>query len=228
MAKIIPIDGGIRLPGPRDRVTIVGRTGSGKTQAGVWHLSNASFDARPWIIVDPKRDDTVAKIEGAEEIELTDKKLPTHPGIYTVHPLPHQADELDAFFMRVWERENIGLYCDEGYMCADGSGFLACLTQGRSKRIPMIILSQRPVSVSRFCFSEASFFQCFHLNDKRDKQTVRNFAPIPETGMPDFWSWYYDVSKNKMYKLKPVPSADVTLEYIITKLDARPPRKRYL
>lgn len=231
MAKIVPIRDGekIRLPGPRDRITIVGATGSGKTVAALWHLSNASFDVRPWIVIDPKRDDNIAAIEGAEEIQLWDP-LPTAPGIYVVHPIPSQADHLDDFLMRVWEHENIGVWSDEGYMCGDGNGLTACLTQGRSKKIPMILLCQRPVFVSRFCFSEATFVQIFDLNDKRDQKTVQNFAPqIPlSVPLPAHHSWYWDAVKRKLFRMTPVPPSEKSLETIAIKLDNRAPVRRYI
>jgi hypothetical protein len=47
-----------RLPGDLDRVSIVGKTGSGKTTAGLFLLNEMnSFTKMPWIIVDYKRDD---------------------------------------------------------------------------------------------------------------------------------------------------------------------------
>jgi hypothetical protein len=218
---VIPIRGTkLRLPGPSDRVVNIGRTGSGKTYAGLWHLSNASFDVRPFVIFDPKLDDNLADID-AEQIELG--YVPQTPGLYITHPLPTEVKELDSYLMKLWERENVGVYLDEAFMCGDGPGFVACLTQGRSKKIPMIMNTQRPVEVSRFVFSEASFFQTFGLTDKRDKQTVKMFAPIPELHngerMPEFWSHYYDVSKDKLYVLKPVPKAGESIERINDRLE---------
>lgn len=216
----------MNLPSKRDRITIVGRTGGGKTQAALWHLSHQNFDTQPWVIFDYKMEDAINSIEGAEHIDVG--YIPKHPGIYIAHPLPSQGPEVDEHLFAIWGKEKIGVYCDEGYMMGEGMGFLACLTQGRSKRIPMIVLTQRPVSISRFVFSEAQYFQIFSLNDKRDIKTVNSFAPIP-FGVPlkEFHSYYYDVKKDVVNILKPVPMEDVTLQRIEDKLGARK-GKRYL
>jgi hypothetical protein len=137
--------------------------------------------------------------------------------------------------MGVYERENCGLYLDEGYMFdPDGPGLLACITQGRSKRIPVITLSQRPVGISRFCFTEAQFIQAYALFDKRERQTARNFVPIPEyhkgEPLPEFWSYYFDVKKRQLNALRPVPKASISLGVIERRLQAldRMPRRRYI
>jgi hypothetical protein len=60
----------------------------------------------------------------------------------------------------VWAQENTGIYIDEGYMLGVRNPALnACLTQGRSKRIEMMILSQRPVWMSKFVFSESNYLR---------------------------------------------------------------------
>jgi hypothetical protein len=231
MARVIPIDAynSFRLPGPRDRIAIIGPTGSGKTVAALWHLSLSNFNTKPWIVIDPKIDENIASIEGLEEIGVNDEKLPRHPGIYVVHPIPSQLDELDDMLLRVWQQENIGVYCDEGYMNAKGAGFLACVTQGRSKRVPMIILAQRPVFISRFVFSESQFFQMFNLEDDRDMDTIRSFVKgIPQDPLPQYYSWYRDVIKRKTYRMKPVPESSVSVDTISDRLDARGPVRRYI
>jgi len=226
MAKVIPIDGDkIRLPGPRDRITIIGPTGSGKTHAALWHLSNASFNVRPFVVIDPKREELVAQIEDAEYIDVGE--VPNEPGIYVVNPIPSDAPLLDKMLMDIWEHENIGIWIDEGLMFGTGDGIDACFTQGRSKHIPMIMLMQRPIWVSRFAISEATFIQYFGLEDKRDQQTVRGFTKIPVADtLPRFHSYYYDVPRKQNYLWKPMPSADYILGRINSRLsELRPKRK---
>lgn len=234
MAKIILINGaGFRLPSARDRITILGPTGSGKTVAGLWHLSHASFDVRPFVIIDHKGDDNLRMID-CPQVELGE--IPKHPGLYYCNPLATQLEEVDNYLLDIWAQENIGLYLDEGYMFdRDGQGLIACYTQGRSKRIPMITLSQRPTGISRFAFSEAQFFQVFPFIDKRETNTARNFAPIPELykgePLPEQWSWYYDVKKRKSVPLKPVSKPGESLARIEARLQAlqvESPRRRYI
>lgn len=236
MAKIIPIDGSnkLRLPGPRDRIAIIGPTGSGKTQAGAWHLSNASFDKRPFVVINPKREELILSIEGLEQMDVAED-VPKWPGIYNVSPLPSDAPLVDDLLMRIWNHENVGVWFDEGLMFGTGDGVDAILTQGRSKHIPVIFLMQRPVWVSRFAVSEATFVQYFGLSDARDRATVSAFAsgPTPERSLPvdefipEFHSFYYDVPRKRNFLFKPVPTADVILSQINSRLAAMQPQRKY-
>jgi hypothetical protein len=110
---------------------------------------------------------------------------------------------------------------------------MALYTQGRAKKIPTITLSQRPVMISRFAVSEASIIQVFKLNDERDRKTIQTFIPqdieplmraMPnETPkLPPYHSLWYDVPRNKLAILSPVPDDDT----IIAMFDARLGRRR--
>lgn len=215
-----------RLPGPSDRTVIVGRTGSGKTVAALWHLSNQDFDRRPWVIIDYKGDENIAKIEKAVYINYD--TVPDEPGIYVLKVLPGEEDELSEWFYKVWDHEGIGIYIDEGYMVGQrDKWFNACLTQGRSKKIPMIILSQRPLWMSRFAFSEASFIQQFSLTDADDTKVVQRFIKGDSKAdvrgeLKRHHSYYYDVGENVVYPFGPVPHADI----LVAKIDARLPKRR--
>ena len=206
-----------RFPNHTQRVTIVGRTGTGKSMMGAWLLSNASFDKRPWVIIDYKyerlfRDPRVKHL--ITELEPT-SRAPRKKGLYIVHPRPDEVEEMEDFMWRIWERGNTGVVVDEGYMLPDKAAFQALLTQGRSKHIPMIVLSQRPVEMNRFAFSEADFYSVFRLNDLRDWKTIEAFAPInPHEVLPRFNSWWYDVANEARFRLMPVPDADSILARI--------------
>jgi hypothetical protein len=228
MSKVIPIDGDkIRLPGMRDRVTIIGPTGSGKTHAAMWHLSNASFTTRPWVVIDPKREELVSQIEGAEYIGIGE--IPKHSGIYVVNPVPSDQPMIDKMLLDIWDRENIGVWIDEGLLFGTGDGIDACFTQGRSKRIPMIMLMQRPTWVSRFAISEATYIQYFGLIDERDKRVVRGFAKIPtDQTLPRFHSFYYDVPRKRNYHFSAFPSADKILDRINSRLDTMKPQRKII
>jgi hypothetical protein len=215
----------LRLPSRKNRIAILGRTGSGKTVAGLWHLSNADFESMPYIIVNSKDDENIGNIERAEHISTSE--IPKRPGIYIVTPHPSESDALAGMYERVWERGGIGLLVDEGFMMNQtprlGDNFVMLLTQGRSKQIPMIIHSQRPAWISRFVFSESEFFQVFHLQDNRDVKTISSFLPAGAyKRLPDFHSLYYDVGKNRLNYLSPVPREAEILESI----DERLKRKR--
>lgn len=198
-----------RLPSNSHHHAIVGSNGSGKTRAAVWHLSMRDYNSRPWIIVDFKGDELIAQLP-VTEIGPTEK-LPkaNQPGLYVVRPHPSQQDELADMFIRIWQQENMGVYVDEGYMIESrdaNDAFKYILTQGRSKKIPTITLSQRPVWINRFVLSEATFYQVFRLNDKRDRESVSAFMPKEtQQDLPAFHSWYYDSGENSLVVMKPVP-----------------------
>lgn len=213
-----------RFPTTQERVSVVGKTGSGKTHFGVWLLSHASLQEMPYVVVDFKHDDLINDIEHKREIKLKD--TPDKAGLHIVHPHPWQKDEMENFFMNIWAQGNIGVFVDECYMIDKNSkAFQACLTQGRSKHIPMINLSQRPVQVSRFVFSEAEHHAVFHLNDRRDRNTIEEWLPADlDTRLPDYHSRFYNVNLDKIFHLTPAPSRESILSRFAEKLKPKPRR----
>ena len=210
----------MRLPSDTTHLAVVGVNGSGKTQAAAWHLSQRDFSRMPWLIYDFKGDELLNEIEAAQEIDL--QHTPKKPGLYIIHPSPSDSELVEKQMWEIWGKENTGVYIDEGYMIGDTGAFRALLTQGRSKHIPLICLSQRPSWISRFLFSEANFYQVFRLNDKRDKKTVEAFVPIDmSVRLPEYHSYYYDVAREKVNVLTPVPEREEILKTFDEKLGVR-------
>jgi hypothetical protein len=218
----------LRLPNSTHRTVSVGRTGSGKTVAGVWHLSNAAIDRMPWIVYNFKNDAVIEQIAAnGNAVHIDLDYIPKKPGIYIVNPLPSDAEGQDspvnAQLWKIWERTKMGIFVDEGYMMGDGKAFRAILTQGRSLRVPCIINAQRPSWISRFVFSEADFIQIFDLTDERDKETVTSFVPVDlSVEIPTHHSCYYDVAQKAVFYLLPVPTPEETLK----KIDSRIGKQR--
>lgn len=210
-----------QLPKADEHTSIIGRTGSGKTQQGAWLLSQADLHRRPHVIIDYKGDDLLNEIDGVRELSLKDTAK--KPGLYIVHIMPGDDDEVENFLWNIWKQENTGLYIDEGYMIDKYSrAFNSLLTQGRSKKVSVTCLTQRPTACSRFIFSEASHISLFHLNDVRDYKTVQGFAPVNiEDQLPEFHAHWYNVKKNKKYLLRPVPDRDTILSYFADKLKVK-------
>jgi hypothetical protein len=209
----------MNLPGNTDRIAIVGATGSGKTHAAMWQLSRRDFDKKPWVILDYKGDELLNSIQHAQHISL-EHDAPTAPGIYIVHPNPGEESEVEAFLWKLWQSENVGIYIDEGVMIGNGNdAYRACLTQGRSKHIPMVVLCQRPVWIDQFTFSESDFFQVFRLGWLKDVKKMEEFIPYDlERRLPEHYSYYYDVKANEMVIMAAVPDHNAILDTFDLKL----------
>lgn len=215
-----------RLPNDTQHIALIGRNGSGKTQAALWHLSKRQFDLMPWLIVDFKRDEHIAAIEGAVEIPVGE--VPKGPGIFVVRPniadmvRNETAMPFYETLAGVYNQQNVGVWFDEGFVLGKNKMiegmFENLLTQGRSKHTPMIILVQRPVWVSRFVLSESSFLQLFRLQDGRDVTTLQEVMPEGAfRRLPDYHSSYYDVSRDTVDFLAPVPAESE----ILTRINGR-------
>ena len=219
----------IDVPYPGSRTLIAGQTGSGKTIAGIFLLSLQDWPFKPWIVIDFKGDENIATIPGAQVVPLGVKLNDLEPGVYIIRPMIWQRDEVENLLWRIWQNENIGLYIDEGYMIDKNSeAFQAILTQGRSKKITVITLTQRPVEISRFAFSESSYFQIFDLIDQRDWKTVSQFAPVNPKGehLERFHSLWYDVANKRLIRLAPVPQIGDINRIFEQRLPAPKPKRR--
>lgn len=200
----------------------MGRTGSGKTAMALFLLARANFNEKPYYVVDFKGDNHIAELDRAKEIGT--RELPAQPGLYVLRPLPHEQEQVEAWLWKVYNRENAGLYFDEAYMVPDDGAFPALLTQGRSKHINSIIITQRPAWISRFVFSEANQFASFHLNDADDRKKLWRFLPqdkIIRKRLPDYHSIWYDVDRNALVPLSPCPHPDVSVDMIQSRLVSR-------
>jgi len=202
------------FPNNTQRHAIFGRTGSGKTVAGLWALQRRNYDKSPWIIIDFKGDATIAQIPGLEEISVKSKP-PKKPGLYVVRPLPGVDDDaLDIMLWKIWENGKTGVFVDEGYMIPRlNKAYMSLLTQGRSKRIPIITLSQRPAWISPWILSESEFIQVFRLTTKADHERVAQFMPGADVNtLNEYHSWYYNILKSELILLAPVPRENEILD----------------
>jgi hypothetical protein len=216
---------GFRLPSGDQRVTFIGRTGSGKTQMAAYFLSRANLHARPWIIVDTKGERIFQMVGKPWMQDLALRApIPKKPGLYIVHVNPWQDAELDDFLLRVWAHENCGLFIDEAMQLPRKSALSAIMRQGRSKRIPVLACTQRPVDCERELFSEADYFCVFGLNDPRDYKVVEGFAPVDfEAPTPPYVSQYYSISARKCFFLRPAPPQST----IVAEIRAAAPRPNW-
>lgn len=219
------------IPRDDEHMMIVGRNGTGKTQAGLYWLSQRSLESKPWFVLDYKREEMINSIPRARYVGFNE--TPSEPGLYVLQsgPDPELQEATELWLRRIWQKmidgEPSGVFIDEGYMLPYRSpAFSALLTQGRSKRNPVMTLSQRPVRVDRTAISEASHILAFDLNDRRDHKSLEETVPpgLCAIPVPPFHARWYAVKKNKIWVMKPVPEADEIVETINSKL---PPLKRW-
>lgn len=225
-----------RLPEADEHTVIVGTNGTGKSQCGAWILSQRDLGNTRNFIVDYKGEELFNNLRRVREIST--KELPKENGLYILHAVPFETEQekMRQWLYKLWESGNAGLFVDEGYMIpGEKNGpFQALLTQGRSLRTPVITLSQRPVGVNRFVFSESQHTIVFDLNDERDKDVVGEFTPsgfmdwVPdgigvkdrysdEIFLPKYHAKWYNKPDKARFVLRPVPEAS----QIVSDIDAQ-------
>lgn len=195
-----------RVPNNSERLCVIGRTGSGKTQGAAFFLSRMDTVSMPWLLLDFKREELFNEI-GA--FDLPDWNPPRFPGIYkrTVTPYDVTAGRVDEILLKVHQQGGCGIFIDEGMSLGNSHALNTVLTQGRSLEIPMIVCTQRPKRVSLAVFSEADFFALFNLTNPDDKKLVSQYMgqekPLPR--LPRFHFYWYDVVEDQLLKMRPVP-----------------------
>ena len=218
-----------RLPGRTDRVAILGRTGSGKTTLAAWLMAENDIDKRPWVIIDYKGEKIFDDIKKADKDAITDLEpkdpAPRKPGLYRVEPIPGEEDEeITSFLWRVWERQRTGIYVDEGHLLPNSPALKACLVTGRSRQIPLIMISQRPVWVPREVFSESNHHVVFDLSREDDRKMAGSFVTPNGEALPrmrDYHSIWNDVGRNRRFQMQPAPPASQSIERILERAPRR-------
>ncbi len=203
----------MQAPSNQNRIVVVGRTGSGKTQFAMWllgELYNGAWSDMPVTIFDFKRAKligAVAKAGGARVIDIN-KKPPKSPGLYVVRPAPVEDDQAVLDYLRhIYENTDHALYFDEAYELGNRNrGFRRLLTQGRELEIPMMYCTQRPVNCDLYSLSEADYWALFHLRNPDDIQRVRDYAPdYNPNNLGKYQCHWYDVASDQGVDLKPAP-----------------------
>lgn len=223
----------IRFADDSQHDVILGRNGTGKTQYGLWRLAHRSwgkdtpldgdsrYTRKPWIIFDAKGDELIADID-PEEIRVGGK-VPNKPGLYVVRYVPDYDDDAVASMMReIWTQEHTGVFIDEGYEIPQSRGLRSLYTSGRSKRTPVMTLSQRPVFLSRFVWSEAAFFTVFNLSTEDDRKSVTGYIPVSKHfRLEEFYSFYYDKIKDFLTQFSPAPASATILDIYRSRMERK-------
>lgn len=195
------------LPGAEDRTVVIGPTGSGKTVGGGWVLAQQRFDKRPWVAMDYKDEILWDDVGTPPMRDLKLGAMPGKVGLYRMAVRPGQEDETEAWLWKVWAKGNIGLFCDEVSLIPQKAAFKAILRQGRSKRIPVIACTQRPVDCDREVFSESQYRMFYGLEDDRDWPVIKGLFKNADVTkpLPKYWSYWYDARQKGALIMRPVP-----------------------
>ena len=171
---------GLLIPFPwkqGEHLTILGRTGTGKTR-----LASALLRARRSVISlvtkadDSSRylpNDSRRPIRHVRDISTSDPRR----RYYVLEPrLQDQQAEALAAMRRVWADGGWTLYLDELFYLEKQLGLRQpielLLTQGRSKGLTIVCGMQRPAWVSMFAVSEPTHVVCFPLAHPDDRKRV--------------------------------------------------------
>ena len=206
-----------------ERGIIIGQTGSGKTVGAISHLQNSSL--YPVIIFDTKGEpafDDIA-LDDEESVIFDSAKdfidqwhRRKQPEYSIVRPTPEEMGDplkLDNVLMQIYNTgKKCLIYIDECYQWhingRAGNGLIGLLTRGRSKGMSVLMSTQRPAWISRFCFTEAQKFYIYKLTDKRDFKILGEYIPEIEgkkIGHKYHWLYYNYSDDQGIRYFKPVP-----------------------
>ena len=208
----------MRLPDDSQRHLIIGRTGSGKTQFATHMLSLRRWDRMPWVIANFKDDELLNSLPGVTELDSLTLPPPKkmRSGLWMVRPDIDDWDGMEALMSDMWRRTHIGLYIDEALPLASPRhpALRRILTQGRSRRVPVIAGSQRPVDLDRYLFSESEFMSVMDLTDDRESERIRDMTGVQldMSRLPQYHSYYLDRLGKRLTIVTPVPAYEHILD----------------
>lgn len=172
------------VPGPEDRATFVGATGSGKTYnmirlAGWWH------GRKQIIVIDSKIDKAYAKLDAKvvkSAAALSAPGLRRTPLIVYQPTSGEMLDQtLNQVFGWIFRRGQTLVLIDETTQVCGGKttpfpGLLDCITRGRVRGVQVWCGTQRPVGLPPICLSEAEWIFCGNLRRRGDRSVIDGYT----------------------------------------------------
>lgn len=168
--------------GAGEHVALIGQTGSGKTT-----LARRILSVRRWVVVVKTKLDAsdpevpVQAVSGTHRIldALKYDRVELRPKFH------EQSREIYRAYQKVFEQGGWTTYNDEEWYLEQRLRLTPAiemlLTQGRAKRITMVMGAQRPVEISRFVLSQATHVISFGC-EGRDVKTLAD-ATSPRVGV---------------------------------------------
>src|SRR5215467_602076 len=202
-------------PAATDRATIIGMTGSGKTELAIRLLLS-----RIYVVIHDGKDETYREKKlwryGFHRFErLRDLVRETNrhglPRVCYCPELKEARDERinDEFFFWIYERHNTTCYVDEiGVITSNNQipdGLYACLSRGRSRNVELWTSTQRPKKIPESLLSEAQNFYLFALNLPQDVQRVYEITGVEPDKIRKLSRYeFYYYNKNEKQALGPM------------------------
>ncbi|MBT9174003.1 MAG: hypothetical protein DDT21_02414 [Syntrophomonadaceae bacterium] len=184
-------------------------TGSGKSRL-LTRLAGAYSRA---LIVDPK-DDPEAMLPNAAVVYDALSAVRALPGRVIYRPRRADMAQLGAHVDRVLDRiwSLGGGHAVILHELGDLAGadrvppvLAECYRKGRSRGIPMLAATQRPVDIPRVAISEASHIFAFALMDQRDRDTLAAYmGDQVRAGLPFTHSFWYRGPDYRLIRCSPL------------------------
>lgn len=202
-----------------EHVFIAGQTGTGKSFLTEVYLSG--FDH---VVKLDTKGEYFERVRDGQDIwrgleegkdftvifNLSDLASVETPKIIYVPDFEEQEESFyNALMKWVYERENTTLWIDELMSIADNPRsyppyLKAIMTRGRSKRVSIWALTQRPVDIPAIILANSTHFFIFDLNLPQDREKIAKATGQPEflTKPNGYHFWYYKNGTNKPIRAK--------------------------
>lgn len=223
---------------PGEHGIILGQNGSGKSVMLLEQARRAPLG--PVVVMDTKIDEGFTRLAEKESAEIVSslaeykralkRKANKMPDYLIVRPPIEEVTDpeaLDLYCQEAYEKTHLYFLVDEAYQLHNNGraypGLIGLLTRGRSRKISVVLCSQRPKWLSIFCLTEVKHFYIFRLIDRGDRARIAELTPYNrDTIPPEYHFYYYNIKSGEYILFAPL---DIEQEADQNKLIIKPDLK---